>query len=111
MLSPSRRRLGQGAKGNNSWYTAGGSREVYCGSVASEISVLKDADQLTVYHMLHGLTNVTSQADRPVTSCERVVPSRLHIGIMIASLQADGNKFCDHIQLYKDNRQILFACQ
>jgi hypothetical protein len=62
---------------------------------------------MIVYHALHGLTYITSEADGPVTSCGAAVLTGLQNWDNHCSLQAAGAKFSVHTQLYMDSRNSL----
>jgi hypothetical protein len=56
--------------------------------IGREVSAAPDPYEATVYHTLHGLTQATSEADRPVAV--RAVFAVLEILATTASLEATG---------------------
>jgi hypothetical protein len=78
--------------------------------IQKKVSALQDPDKMMVYHMLHCLTQATSEADGSVTSCQGAVSTRFqNRDNTVASLQAAGTELSVNIQLYMDSRNSLPA--
>jgi hypothetical protein len=52
---------------------------------------------LQISSLPHCLTNTASQTDRPVTICEKAIPTMFHDGVTTPSPHMDGNDFSDLI--------------
>jgi hypothetical protein len=74
----------------------GGSKLTF--DISGVTSAIQDPDKLALYHTPHGLTNTGSQTDRPVTICEKVIPTMFQDSVTTPYLQIDGKDFCDLIQ-------------
>lgn len=88
-----------------------GGQEYICGInilTREKVSALQDANQSTVYHAFHCLTQTTSKTDRSVTSCLGAIPTLgFKTGITIGSFQVPGTELSVHILLYMDSRNSL----
>lgn len=66
--------------------------------ISDVTSAIQDPDKLAVYHTPHGLTNTASQTDKPVTICEKVIPTMFQDSVITPYLHIDGKDFSDLMQ-------------